>query len=148
MARDKLHPEELKLYDDMRRQGMGVTIKHVEQASGTDFEDVAVALLPIDAGDVEQAITSARVANDAVKHKPSLLLIFTISGCIDDPREIDQIPEARVSLATLFAILSREAFHRCELVMQAQMLIAIGRGHRVGTELHIDDASLVKDPRA
>lgn len=147
MKRRDLHPDERKLFEDVRRELGEGQIEHafydehgVLQATG----EAGVAIITMDAGDVEQAVDGARAAVEMRARNPNIRLLLAINGVNDDPREIDQIPASCASLQALYANLPRAVFHRFERDHQALMLVACGKGIRQGVFLITDEE--VVDP--
>lgn len=128
----KMHPEEQRMFDELSSKGVSVRSMHPDEAGASDIEGADVAIITIDAGNVGHARDSALTCNEAVKTKPHIVFVFGINGCVDDPRECDEIPAAAVVLKTLFESLSQAAFHRFALEQQAMMLVASGYGLRIG----------------
>ena len=142
-----MHKEEAKLIAELRRTlgDANVTTLHPDDLGNQDVDQATVLVVTMDAGNAAQATDMALAANLAVARNPQVKFVFGINGCIDDPREIDQIPAAVKSLRFLYATLSQAAFWRFTLENQALMLVGNGLGHREGTELHVPPI-LVKDP--
>ena len=101
-----------------------------------NLTDTEIVFLTMDCGNLEHAADAARAANQAVELAPDIRLLFGVSGCKDDPRELDQIPEAQLTLATFFANLSSTAFRRLDIEHRALIAVALGYGSRSGEELH------------
>lgn len=99
----------------------------------------ALMVLTIDRGNHAQARDAAKAANETVKANPMIRFLFAINGCVHDPRELDDIPDARATLCALFTALTRQAFHRFDIVHQSMMLVAMGYGVREGTQLNIPE---------
>ena len=99
--------------------------------------DTTALVLTMAAGDVRQAREAAGAANAAVMVNPQIQLILAIANCDFDTRQIDEIPAARKSLRVLYASLSDAAFARFAVVEQAILLVAVGKGQRVGMQLQV-----------
>jgi len=145
--RRDLHPDERKLLEDAQRELGDGLVGHafydergVLQLTG----EVDVAVITMNAGVVQEAADGARAAIDMYARNPKVRLLLAINGVGGDPREIDEIPAARASLQALYANLPREVFQRFEKDHQALMLVACGKGVRVGNVLVIEEE--VKDP--
>ena len=134
-----LHKEEEKLLRKLREKLGEDAIRsvRVDQLDNSTVEDAGVVIMTMDAGDLRQAADMAGAANELVVRNPEIKFLFGINGCVDDPREIDQIPASRATLRKLFLLLRPEAFWRFALEQQALMLVAIGAGHRDADQLHV-----------
>jgi hypothetical protein len=101
------------------------------------LQSASVLVLMMDRGNDEHARTAAIAANDAIAVNPDLKLIFAVEGCDEDVREVDEIEDARETLARFMSRLDPQAFWRFEVEQQAIMLTAAGLGRRYGTQLHV-----------
>lgn len=134
-----MHPEEKKLIEKMEEAFGPDVVKsmHPEELGASMIDTTGVMILTMNAGEAKEAADMALAANEAVERNPEIKFLFGINGCELDPREIDQIPEARISLRTLFEALSRKAFWRFDIEHQALMLVAMNLGQRTGDQLHV-----------
>jgi hypothetical protein len=147
MKRRDLHPDERKLLDEARRtlgDGMAGHAYYDERGVLQPIGEADVAVICMNAGVVQEAVDAARAAADIYASNPKVRLLLAINGVGEDPREIDEIPASRASLQALYANLPREVFRRFEKDHQALMLVACGRGARVGNALITDEP--VEDP--
>ena len=98
-----LHPEEEKMFAELKRELGDDAVKgtHPHELDKATADAANIMIVTMDAGNLEQATDMAIACNDTVARNPKVKFIFGINGCRDDPREIDQIPEARASLRTL-----------------------------------------------
>ena len=143
-----LHPEEQKMFDDLKKELGEENVKslHPYDLDNTTVDDLGIMVVTMDAGDLERAAEMALACNLAVARNPKIKFILGINGCKDDPREIDQIPEARASLRALRSALTNPAYWRFDLEHQSLMAVASGAGYRHGTTLHIPPW-LVREPK-
>lgn len=142
-----LHPEEEKMFAELKKELGDDAVKgmHPHDLDKATVDAANVMIVTMDAGNLEQATDMAVACNDTVARNPKVKFIFGINGCRDDPREIDQIPEARASLRTLRSALTNQAFWRFDLEHQGLMCVATGAGYRHGQQLHIPPW-LVREP--
>lgn len=142
-----LHPEEEKMFADLRRElgDDAVQGMHTHELGNTAVDNANVIILTMNAGVLEEATEAALTANLAVERNPKIKFVLGINGCRDDPREIDQIPEARASLRTLRSALTNAAYWRFDIEHQGLMAVASGAGYRHGTILHVPPW-LVREP--
>lgn len=113
-----------------------------ERVVVADTSDIAqraatadAVVLPMDCGDLTQAKGAAIAANVAVAMNPKIKLMYCVSGCDDDPRELDQIPNARIGLTEFRRWLELPTFMRFDQQQRALLLVATGTGVRRGTDL-------------
>jgi hypothetical protein len=144
--KDKMLAEETKMIEDIMREfgGDAITVLHPDEAGRADTTN-SVTFLTFDCGNHDQALGMAKAANQIVANNPKAKLTFTINGCADDPREVDQIPDARAVLCTLFKALEQTTFWRFDAVSQGLMLVAMGLGERDGNNLLVLDG-MVREP--
>lgn len=141
-----LHPEEEKLFSDLKKE-LGVEVKgmHPHELDHATVDAANVIVVTMNAGALEEAADMARSCNEAVERNPKIKFVLGINGCRDDPREVDQIPEARASLRMLRSSLSNAAYWRFDIEHQCLMAVASGAGYRHGQQLHVDPR-LVRKP--
>jgi hypothetical protein len=142
-----LHPDEEEMFAELKRELGDDAVKsvHVHQLDNTTIDDTGILVVTMIAGVLEEATEIALSCNEAVARNPRIKFVLGITGCRDDPREVDQIPEARASLRTLRSALTNQAFWRFDLEHQGLMLVAAGAGYRHGQQLHIPPW-LVREP--
>jgi hypothetical protein len=142
-----MHPDEEKMFAELKQELGDDAVKglHPHELDKATIDAANIMIITMDAGDLEQATDMAIACNDAVARSPTIKFILGINGCRDDPREVDQIPEARASLRTLRSALTNAAYWRFDLEHQGLMAVASGAGYRHGSQLHIP-AWVVRQP--
>ena len=134
-----MHPEEEKMFADLKQELGEENVKalHPEQLGNSLVDTANIMIVTMNAGVLEEASDMALTCNEAVERNPKVKFILGINGCKDDPREVDQIPEARASLRTLRSALTNAAYWRFDIEHQGLMAVASGAGYRHGSQLHI-----------
>lgn len=78
--------------------------------------------------DAKQVDEAARFANRAASANPDAELLYNLVGFDEDPRELWQIPEARIHLARFYDRLSVAAFALIDEMGRAALLVSAGYG--------------------
>lgn len=93
--------------------------------------------------DVRSALNAARMARELLEINPDAEAMIAVSGFDDDPRELDNIPEACVIMKAFGDAVGWRYLVRFEPVIVGLVLIAMGNN-----EAHRDGDNIIIHPEA